>query len=323
MSDRFVPSHVMDVRVTEGKLVTAFNPGNAVNPALLYLAELASKEGRRTMRSKLSRVARLIGAGTIENCRWEQMRPHDVHAVLLKLESENLAASTLNNYLAALKGVATQAWKEGMLSSETLQRIRAVKSRKSCRLPRRRSLTMDETAKLLACHRGKTPIVDVRDRAVLTLMLGCGLRRAEVCVLKLGDLDKEGKSISVVGKGNKERTAFLPDAAFERLSEWLDLRGDVPGPLFTLVYRGGHIMPKRPLSESAVTLILKERLSSAGQRDATPHDLRRTFATRLIEDGNDLVNVQRAVGHANVQTTARYDRRGESEQKEMAREVRI
>lgn len=58
---------------------------------------------------------------------------------------------------------------------------------------------MDETAKLLACHRGKTPIVDVRDRAVLTLMLGCGLRRAEVCVLKLEDLDKEGKSISLVG----------------------------------------------------------------------------------------------------------------------------
>lgn len=95
------------------------------------------------------------------------------------------------------------------------------------------------------------------------------------------------------------------------MNEWLDLRGDIPGPLFTRIYRGEHIMPKRPLSESAVMLILKERFSIAGQRDATPHDLRRTFATRLIEDGSDLVKVQRAMGHANVQTTARYDRRGE------------
>lgn len=303
--------------------VEAFSESASVNPAFLYLAELGSREGRRTMRSKLGRVARIFGAASIEGCRWEKMRPQDVHAVLLSLEKENLSASTINNYLAALKGVAAQAWKEGLMSSETLQRIRAVKSRRAVRLPKGRCLSMEETAKLLSCHRGTSPIVDARDRAVLSLMLGCGLRRAEVCSLKLDDLDREEKSISLIGKGNKERTVFMPEAAFENLLSWLAYRGEAAGPLFTRIYRGGRIMPEKPLSESAVTLILKERLSIAGQKSATPHDLRRTFATRLIEDGNDLVKVQRAMGHANVQTTARYDRRGEKDQKNMALKVRL
>lgn len=303
--------------------VDAFADSPLINPAFLYLAELGSREGRRTMRSKLGRVARIFGAASIEACRWEKMRPQDVHAVLLTLENENLSASTINNYLAALKGVAVQAWKEGLMTSETLQRIRAVKSRRSVRLPKGRCLSMEESGKLLACHRGTAPVVDVRDRAVLSLMLGCGLRRAELCALKLEDLNREEKSLSLIGKGNKERTVFMPDAAFDYLNDWLTYRGDGPGPLFTRIYRGGRIMPEKPLSESAVTLILKERLSIAGEKNATPHDLRRTFATRLIEDGNDLVKVQRAMGHANVQTTARYDRRGEKDQKEMALQVRL
>lgn len=74
---------------------------------------------------------------------------------------------------------------------------------------------------------------------------------------------------------------------------------------------------------ATLTLILRERLASTGDKVATPHDLRRTFATRLIEDGNDLVKVQRAMGHANVQTTAHYDRRSEKDQAAMAKGVRL
>lgn len=294
-----------------------------MNPALLYLVDLASKEGRRTMRSKLNRVALLTGAPSLERCDWAMMRPQSIHAVLIRLEQENLSPSTINNYLAALKGVAFQAWKVGLMTSDTLQRIKAIKSRRSYRLPKGRCLTMEESSRLLSCHRGQHPVVDVRDRAVLTLMLGCGLRRAEVCGLNLDDLDSEERSICLIGKGNKERTVYLPDVAYECLSEWLEIRGKQSGPLFTRIFRGGHIMVEKPLSESAITLILKERLSIAGQKGATPHDLRRTFATRLIEDGNDLVKVQRAMGHANVQTTSRYDRRGDNDQKKVDMKVRV
>lgn len=297
--------------------------GASVNPALLYLADLASKEGRRTMRSKLNRVARLIGTESLETCRWEEMRPHDVHGILLLLEKEGLEASTINNYLAALKGVATQAWKEGLMESETLQRIKAIKSRRSTRLPKGRSLTMEESNALMSCHRGVSPVVDTRDKALLALMLGCGLRRAEVCGLTLADVSFNEGAITLIGKGNKERKVYLPEAAMKFLLVWLNFRGQEDGPLFTRIFRGGHILKEKSLSESAVTLILKERLEITGQKRATPHDLRRTFATRLIEDGNDLVKVQRAMGHASVQTTARYDRRGEKDQKEMARNVRL
>lgn len=66
-----------------------------------------------------------------------------------------------------------------------------------------------------------------------------------------------------------------------------------------------------------------DRLAISRQKNVTPFEQHYTFATRLIEDGNDLVKVQRAMGHANVQTTARYDRRGEKDQKEMAKSVRL
>lgn len=294
-----------------------------VNPAFLYLAELGSAQGRRTMRSKLNRIARLAGAPSIELCPWEKMRAYDVQKLMLQLEMENLSASTINNYLAALKGVAFQTWKAGLMTGEDLQRIRSIRSRRNVRLPTGRCLTMEESSKLLSCHRGTTPIVDIRDRAVLSLMLGCGLRRAELCSLSLASYEKADQSLKLIGKGNKERKVYLPEIASDALAAWLRFRGNAPGSLFTRIYRGGHIMPQKPLSESAVTLILKERLSISGQQSATPHDLRRTYATRLIEDGNDLVKVQRAMGHANIQTTARYDRRGEKDQQDMALKVRI
>lgn len=88
---------------------------------------------------------------------------------------------SLRRHLAALKGVVFQAWNEGLMTSDTLQRSKAIKSRRSYRLPKGRCLTMEESSRLLSCHRGQHPVVDERDRAVLTLMLGCGLRRDEVC----------------------------------------------------------------------------------------------------------------------------------------------
>lgn len=294
-----------------------------INPALLYLSELGSETARRTMRSKLNRAARLVGASDLEHCPWHRMRHQDVHAVLLKLEQEGLAASTINNYLAALKGVALEAWKQDLMTAEDLARIKAIKSRRSYRLPKGRCLTPQETKALLAVRRGKTDIVDRRDKALLALMIGCGLRRGEICNLTLDAYNPETGAITLVGKGNKERRVYLPPTAEAYLKAWLNKRGLVSGFLFTRIFRAGRILVDRPLSLSAVTFILKERIEACGATPATPHDLRRTFATRLIEAGNDLVLVQRAMGHANIQTTARYDRRGEAEQRAMATRVHL
>lgn len=294
-----------------------------VNPALLYLSELGSDTARRTMRSKLNRAARLAGASDLEHCAWQQMRHQDVHAILLSLEKEGLAASTINNYLAALKGVALEAWKQDLMSAEQLARIKAIKSRRSYRLPKGRCLSREETKAILSANRGETPIVDCRDKALLALMIGCGLRRAEICDLVLEAYDPEQSAITLVGKGNKERRVYLPESAEAFLKTWLSKRGLLPGFLFTRIFRGGHILVNRPLSLSAITFILKDRIHEAGLAPATPHDLRRTFATRLIESGHDLVLVQRAMGHANIQTTARYDRRGDAEQKALAKQVEL
>lgn len=103
------------------------------------------------------------------------------------------------------------------MESETLQRIRAIKSRRSTRLPKGRSLTMEESSALMSCHRGVSPVVDTRDKALLALMLGCGLRRAEVCGLTLSDVNFDEGAITLIGKGNKERKVYLPEAAMNFL----------------------------------------------------------------------------------------------------------
>lgn len=322
MPSDHLPIALDSIDASSGEIV-ASDP--QLNPAMLYLAELGASNSRRCMKSKLDRCARIVGSQSMTDCPWGRMRYTDVLGILLKLEEDGASAATINCYLSALKGVALHAWKIRQLDQEEYLRIKTIRSRRTSRLPTGRALSMGESHRLLtASHRGVSEIVDVRDRAILSIMIGCGLRRAEVTGLKMDSYDAQEMSLRLIGKGNKERVVYLPPAADAVLHEWIrSFRGREEGWLFSRIYRGGKLERNRPLSESAIALILRERLASTGDKAATPHDLRRTFATRLIEDGNDLVKVQRAMGHANVQTTARYDRRSEKDQAAMAKGVRL
>ncbi|MBE8111554.1 tyrosine-type recombinase/integrase, partial [Escherichia coli] len=113
------------------------------------------------------------------------------------------------------------------------------------------------------------------------------------------------------GKGNKERLAYVPAGAWQRLQIWIDeIRGETPGPLFTRIRRFGDVTLNR-LTDQAVYHILQVRQGQAGITKCSPHDLRRTFATAMLDNGEDLITVKDAMGHASVTTTQQYDRRGE------------
>ena len=111
------------------------------------------------------------------------------------------------------------------------------------------------------------------------------------------------------GKGNKQREVFLPAGGVAHLKRWLALRGTAPGPLFVRVNKGGRI-DGGALSGTSVANILARRAAAAGIASASPHDLRRSHVSHLLEAGVDIATVQKLVGHASVTTTSRYDRRG-------------
>ena len=295
-------------------------PGAA--PAVLYLGELHTEYSKRTMRSALNLFARWGGAADFTQVNWAMLTPAAVSSFLRRQLALGKSGVSVNLYLAALKGVAKAAWQLELLDHDSLERIRSVKQVRVSRLPAGRSLSYAESAALLSAAAGDDP-KKVRDRAILTLFLGCGLRRAEVCGLQLDKVDVLGGTIRLIGKGNKERKAFLTPDMQRTVAEWLDVRTEVPGYLFGNYTVGRRLRVDRPLNPSSLSRILKKYCDAAGVDPVTPHDLRRTFATRLIDKNVDLVTVKNLMGHANIATTSLYDRRGEDTMRNAARLVQI
>ena len=177
------------------------------------------------------------------------------------------------------------------------------------RPPRGRALEAAELRQLFeACADGR--VLGARDAAVLALLYGAGLRRAEAVALDLGDLNPDSGQLRVLGKGDKQRMAYLPAGGRAALAEWLRRRGDAAGPLLQPVNRGGEISPRR-MSAQSLRLVCRRRAQAAGILDFSPHDLRRSFVGAALDAGADISAIQRLVGHARVQTTTRYDRRPE------------
>lgn len=279
------------------------------NPAAVYLAGL-KPTGRRSMLSKLNRVAVLLGCEDALAVAWVELRFQHVAAVRAKLQEENLAAATVNATLAALKGVARAAFNLGLMSGEDLERIRSVKAVRGEKLLAGRALTTGEVSALLRVCVRAGGAGGARDAALIALMSAGGLRRSEVVDLDRADYDAEAGELVVRGKGDKERLLYVNDGAARALADWLEHRGDEPGALFQPVSKGGRVLRRR-MTDQAVYNMLVRRARQANVRRFSPHDLRRTFVSNLLDAGADVVTVQQLAGHANVQTTARYDRRGE------------
>ncbi|MDZ4804280.1 MAG: tyrosine recombinase, partial [Candidatus Eisenbacteria bacterium] len=177
--------------------------------------------------------------------------------------------------------------------------------RQGRRLPR--VLTVDEARRLVTAPAGDAPPAR-RDRAMLELMYGLGLRVSELLELTLDRLDLESLFIRVVGKGSRERVLPLGGASAHALSAWLVdgreamLRKGGPAPPTIFInQRGGR------LSRMGFWKILKGHARDAGvERDLHPHTLRHSFATHMLEGGADLRVVQELLGHASITTTQIY-----------------
>ncbi len=145
----------------------------------------------------------------------------------------------------------------------------------------------------------------LRDLAILELFFSTGLRLAELCSLNR-DLDLSKDEFSIRGKGEKVRVVFLSDAAKEAIRVYLAKRKDMDEPMFVQVSRNTSGTDRR-LTPRSIERIVREYATRAGiSRKVTPHVLRHSFATDLLENGADIRSVQVMLGHANIQTTQIY-----------------
>jgi integrase/recombinase XerD len=171
---------------------------------------------------------------------------------------------------------------------------------KSSPLPR--FLNDDETARLLNAPDATTN-EGLRDRAILELLYATGLRVSELCGLKLADVDFEAGLLTCEGKGSKQRRVPIGQSALGWLGRYRRGRARLrPGawPNFFLNSRGG------PLTPGAVAAMVKGYAQKLGLKNVTPHKLRHTFATHLLQNGADSRSVQALLGHSDISTTQVY-----------------
>lgn len=163
-------------------------------------------------------------------------------------------------------------------------------------------ITADELNRLMKSPTGDS-LNDLRDRAILELLFSTGLRVSELCSLN-ADIDLTRDEFSVRGKGDKVRVVFLSGGAKKAVAEYLKKRGDMGEGLF--VGYGSNQDAAR-LTTRSIERIVKQHAVKAGiTRKVTPHVIRHSFATDLLENGADLRSVQALLGHANIATTQVY-----------------
>ena len=295
------------------------------NPALVYLAALGSEHSRRAMRGALDTIAGMIypdgnlGALTFP---WEVLRYQHTSAIRSQLQASHYKPSSANLFLAALRGVLKECWQLGLMTAEDYHRAIAVKAVRGETLPAGRELTAGEIDALFrVCNEDHTP-AGRRDGAILAV-LRYGLRRAEVVTLELNDFDPDKGGLRIMGKGKKERAVYLPDSAAEYVRRWLAVRGTDAGALFVAINKGGNIRGYSGLSSQAIYDMLKKRAGQAGVKDFSPHDFRRTFAGDSLQAGADIAIVSKLMGHASIETTAKYDRRPDDAKRKAAALIHV
>jgi site-specific recombinase XerD len=278
-------------------------PPPKFSPATAYLSRLAPSS-RLTMTKLLQRLVELLGSSTpAEGFPWA----HLDYATTLQLRQalvSRYAPATANLALSALRGVLREAWRLGDMSYETFRRVSDLAHVRGDRLRPRRSVDTRSIDRLLTVTRNDETLRGRRDLAMLSVLYGSGLRRSELIHLDLAHIAEE--RLMVFGKGQQWRTAYLGEEAAAALERWLELRGAEPGALFFPIHRSGVLLSRR-LSTEAIARIVARRAHAAGVGELRPHDLRRAFATRLLERGVDVLLVQRILGHRSVATTELYD----------------
>ena len=226
----------------------------------------------------------------------------EVRGYLSELDRAAYSRRTINRHLSALRSFFRWAVARGHAESDPVSVLQGPKAAK--RLPR--VISAAEMAKLLGAYAGSDEPEDMRNKAILEFLYACGARVSETSDLLVCDVDFDLKQATVFGKGGKERIIPLHDLAVDsmRTYAWIArpaLLGGKECPHFFVSTRGNK------MTTDALRKMFKKSLLLAGlDASLSPHDMRHTFATDLLEGGADLRSVQEMLGHARLSTTQIY-----------------
>lgn len=257
-----------------------------------------SEHTRRAYLQDLEAFRRFLA----EELQWQEAEmPGRVDTLVLRrylavLHKHN-KKSTIGRKLAAIRAFFRYLVREGLLPANPGEAVATPKKEKY--LPG--TLTVDEVFALVQPAAGAGPLA-LRDRAILETLYSCGLRVSELTGLDVGSLDLAEGLVRVVGKGRKERIVPVGAKAREALAAYLEARGaPAPDQPLFLNHRGGRLTPRSIQRHLKKYLLKAEILKSA-----TPHSLRHSFATHLLDGGADLRAIQELLGHASLSTTQKY-----------------
>jgi integrase/recombinase XerD len=244
-------------------------------------------------------LAFLAGEGVFS---WQDVDREYVQSYVLYLKKREYAPSTVGRKIAAVKSYFHFLVADGVLRDDPTASVDSPSVDRHLPHP----LSREEVARLLAEPARSNTAKGVRDRALLELMYATGMRASEVIQLEVGAVDLEVGTVRCVGKGDKERILPLYERAREALQTYIEggrvrlLRGRNETTLF-VNHRG------RPLTRQGLWLIVREYAAAAGlEHNVTPHTLRHSFATHMLDGGAGLRELQQLLGHTNISSTQIY-----------------
>lgn len=230
-----------------------------------------------------------------------------VQAYRAHLLSLGLAASTINVRMSAIRRLAAEAADNGLMDPNLASGVGRVKGIKREGVRTGNWLTVQQAEKLINAPNIAT-LKGKRDRALLAVLIGCGLRREETAMLSLEHIqqrDARWVIVDMKGKGGRVRTVPMPSWTKVAIDEWTTAAGFATGRLFRPVNKGGNIAGDTMTAQSIFETV-KAYAAQIGVKETAPHDLRRTFAKLAHKGRAALEQIQLSLGHQSIQTTERY-----------------
>jgi site-specific recombinase XerD len=255
---------------------------------------------------------RAYGKALDDFLRWYVSERRDfnkaaVSAYRVSLEQQHLSASSINVRLSAIRKLATEAADNRFLAPEIAAGISRVKGAKRLGIKTGNWLSLSESENLITLPDERT-LKGTRDRALLGVLIGCGLRRAELAALQIERIqqrDARWVISDLTSKGGRVRTVPIPNWAKSLIEKWTEAAGINAGYVFRPVNKGDHLTGERMTAQS-VFVAVKKYAKRLGANSVSPHDLRRTFAKLAHKGHAALEQIQLSLGHESIQTTERY-----------------
>lgn len=222
----------------------------------------------------------------------------DLREFLIDLAVEKLSPTSVNRLISAMRGFYKFLQFDKHIIKNPAEDLQSQQT--TSYLPN--FLNQEEIEKLLLVP-DVSGEIGLRDRAILETMYACGLRVSEVCSLKISDVDLDAGILTCTGKGSKTRKVPMGKSAVEWLKSYLAIRRkkeDIENQLIFVSMYG------KPMSRQDVFSLVKEYGTKIGRDDISPHTLRHSFATHLVQNSADIRSVQQMLGHSDISTTQVY-----------------